>query len=269
MPVIGIVPLVDIQRNSLWMIPGYMDGLREAGALPIMLPLTDDPKEISQICGMCDGILFTGGQDVEPAVYGEPKKDFCGETCVERDRMEYLILEQAISRNMPFLGICRGIQFINAALGGTLYQDLPTERPGGTDHHMSPPYDRQVHKVDIVPGSPLGTLLGHLRIGVNSYHHQAVKDLSPVLRCMAVSEDGLTEAVYHPGMDFGWAVQWHPELSYRTDRDSMEILRAFAEAARSFRGKRLNTRDPRRRSPSRHLPSRRKAPSPCRRPYNT
>ena len=105
--------------------------------------------------------------------------------------MEQALLHLALERDLPVLGICRGIQFLNAVLGGTLYQDLPTEHPSQTQHHMTPPYDRAVHTVTIQPGTPLAELLGTEHIGVNSYHHQAVKTLAPCLTEMAWSEDGL------------------------------------------------------------------------------
>lgn len=231
-PVIGVVPLFDSEKNSYWMIPGYMRGLEAAGALPVMLPLTTDRAELSELAQLCSGILFTGGQDVSPRIYGENASPLCGEACDERDNMERELLRLAVENDIPSLGICRGIQFINAALGGSLYQDLPTEHPSDTEHHMSPPYDRVCHRVDIVKGSPLHALLKKEVLGVNSYHHQAVKQLAPCLRAMAYSEDGITEAVYLPDRRFIWAVQWHPELSYLSDEDSMAIFNAFVSAAR-------------------------------------
>lgn len=231
-PVIGVVPLFDSKKNSYWMIPGYMRGLEAAGALPVMLPLTTDRAEISQLAKLCGGILFTGGQDVSPAIYGEKASPLCGEICDDRDNMERELLRLAVGNDIPSLGICRGIQFINAALGGSLYQDLPAEYPSQTDHHMSPPYDRVCHRVDTVKGTPLHELLKKDVLGVNSYHHQAVKRTANCLREMAYSEDGLTEAVYMPGRRFIWAVQWHPELSYQSDADSMAILSAFVSAAK-------------------------------------
>lgn len=231
-PVIGVVPLFDSERNSYWMIPGYMRGLEAAGGLPVMLPLTTDRAEISQLAKLCGGILFTGGQDVSPAIYGEKASPLCGEICDDRDNMERELLRLAVENDIPSLGICRGIQFMNVALGGSLYQDLPAEYPSQTDHHMSPPYDRVCHRVDIVKGTPLHELLKKDVLGVNSYHHQAVKRTAHCLREMAYSEDGLTEAVYMPGRRFIWAVQWHPELSYQSDADSMAILSAFVSAAK-------------------------------------
>lgn len=231
-PVIGIVPLVDIQRDSYWMLPGYMLGVEAAGALPIMLPLTDRAEDIGQMIAMCDGFLFTGGQDVSPAVYGAEKLPCCGETCPARDAMEGKLLELALEADKPILGICRGIQFMNAALGGTLYQDLPTQRESAVGHAMKPPYDAAAHSVTILPGTPLHDLLGCETLGVNSYHHQAVRDLSPQLQTMALSEDGLVEAAYMPGRRFAWAVQWHPEFSYKVDAASRAIFSAFVDACR-------------------------------------
>ena len=118
-PVIGVVPLVDETKDSLWMLPGYMNGITEAGGIPIMLPLTSDEETISQLLDGIQGVLFTGGHDVDPKIYGETPIPECGAVCIERDLMEKELLEQALDRDMPILGICRGIQFINACLGGS------------------------------------------------------------------------------------------------------------------------------------------------------
>ena len=128
-PVIGLVPLVDRERESYWMLPGYMDGIVQGGGLPFMLPLTRDAVALRQLFDMCSGILFTGGQDVSPSVYGQQDAGLCGETCPDRDSMEWVLLELAVEYRKPVLGICRGIQFINSCLGGTLYQDLSSEHP--------------------------------------------------------------------------------------------------------------------------------------------
>ena len=229
-PIIGVTPLWDEEKNSYWMLPGYLEGLEEAGAIPVILPLAVDGADIAQLVSLCDGFLFTGGQDVSPELYGEVMKPTCGEMCPARDTLERELLRQALERDKPILGICRGIQFLNVALGGTLYQDLPTEHPSEISHSMKPPYDRAVHTVRILPGTPLATLLGKTELGVNSYHHQAIKELAPGLVEMARSTDDLIEAVYLPGKTFVWAVQWHPELSFRTDEDSRKIFGAFVGA---------------------------------------
>lgn len=231
-PIAGIIPLWDDEKDSLWMLPGYMEGLRAAGVLPVMLPLTADDEEISQLVSMCDGFLFTGGHDVAPEIYGETPLENLVCTCPMRDAMEIKLLKLALEQDKPILGICRGIQLINAALGGTLYQDLPLQHPSKTEHHQTPPYDVPIHEIDIIENTPLYANLHKDKLSVNSYHHQAVKDLTPVLSPMAVSEDGLIEAVYKPDARFVWAVQWHPEFSYKVDGDSRAIFEAFAGAMR-------------------------------------
>ena len=126
-PLIGLVPLMDYQRASYWMLPGYMQGIEQAGGVPVMLPLTDDDAALARLADTCDGFLLTGGQDVEPAVYGAAQTSLCGEISPQRDAMERKLLALARAQDKPVLGICRGIQFLNAALGGTLWQDLPVE----------------------------------------------------------------------------------------------------------------------------------------------
>ncbi len=230
-PLIGVVPLYDREKDSYWMLPGYFDGIEEAGGIPLMLPMTADGDAFERLVLSVDGVLLTGGQDVSPELYGESAKETCGEVCPARDAMEPRLAETALRLGRPILGICRGIQLLNVCLGGTLYQDLPTELEGGVSHHMEPPYDRAEHTVKIAEGSPLAEVLGETEIGVNSCHHQGVKRLAPALEAMARAEDGLVEAVYMPSEKFVWAVQWHPEFSHKNDAHSRMIFRAFVEAA--------------------------------------
>lgn len=226
-PIIGLMPLVDEQRESLWMLPGYMEGISIAGGIPVMFPLTDDVEDIAELIDKVDGIMLTGGHDVDPGVYGEESINSSIVPCPERDEMESEILRLSLEKDKPILGICRGIQLLNAYLGGTLYQDLPTQRQSETDHHQKPPYDVPVHKVDIVKDSSLYRLLGTEKLSVNSYHHQAVKKKAENLKIMAVSEDGIVEAVELPGKKFVWAVQWHPEFMYLQDEASLRIFKEF------------------------------------------
>ncbi|WP_026528063.1 gamma-glutamyl-gamma-aminobutyrate hydrolase family protein [Butyrivibrio sp. VCD2006] len=236
-PVIGLIPLFDDEKDSYWMLPGYMKVLEKCAALPIMLPLTTDEAELSEAYSLCDGILFTGGHDVSPSVYGEDKKSTCGATCEARDKMEGYLLEKCIADNKPLLGICRGIQFINAYLGGTLYQDLPSEYASVIEHHMSPPYDRAAHKVEILEGTQLSDILGAGIHEVNSYHHQAVKELSPKAERLAVSEDGLIEAIAVKNHRFAIGVQWHPEFSYENNEESVKLVKAFVQECQKGRSK--------------------------------
>lgn len=235
-PVIGCVPLVDYGRESLWMLPGYFDGIAEAGGAAVMLPLTSDPATIGALLGAVDGVLLTGGQDVSPAVYGEKDAGaaaLCSELSRERDAMEALLVPAALAADLPLLGICRGIQSLNAVLGGTLWQDLPAQRPSEVEHHGLPPYDRPVHEVEVLAGTPLAACVGAGALAVNSYHHQAVRDVAPGLAVMAAATDGVVEAVWRPASRFCWAVQWHPEFSHAVDEPSRKIFSAFVGACRS------------------------------------
>ncbi|MCF2643664.1 MAG: gamma-glutamyl-gamma-aminobutyrate hydrolase family protein [Lachnospiraceae bacterium] len=225
--IIGVMPLWDDEKKSIWMLPGYLDGIKEAGGLPIIFPMTEEKEEIIQLCELCDGFLFTGGHDVDPELYGEEPIPGLIASCKERDSMEKIVLEYAIKENKAVLGICRGIQFINVMLGGTLYQDIPMQHPSKTEHHMDAPYDRTCHKISIKKDSPLFQLLKTEELGVNSYHHQAIKDIAPGLTAMAESEDGLTEAVCMEEKNFVWALQWHPEFSHKVDENSRKIFAEF------------------------------------------
>ncbi len=228
--IVGVMPLWDEVKESIWMLPGYMEGVRQAGATPVIFPFSEDEAEITQLVDMCDGILFTGGHDVSPELYNEDPLKGIVSCCKKRDIMETIVLRAAMQMDKSILGICRGIQFINVALGGSLYQDLPLQRPSYIDHHQRAPYDLPVHEVMIRQGSPLFQCLQVDHLPVNSYHHQAIKMLAPGLEPMAASPDGLIEAFCMPSQKFLWAVQWHPEFSYKTNRSSRKIFRAFVDS---------------------------------------
>jgi putative glutamine amidotransferase len=227
---IGVIPLWDEKRDSIWMLPGYTQGIEEAGAVPVILNLTESESTLKHAVRFFDGFLFTGGHDVNPNLYGQEKSDRCGKICDIRDRMEtYIFREAVLNRNKPALGICRGIQFINVLLGGSLYQDIPTELPGAINHAQRAPYDVPAHSVRLLPGSPLYELVGKERLNVNSSHHQGINKAAENLKIMAVADDGLTEAIYMPDHPYLWAVQWHPEFSLN-DETSKKIFSSFVRS---------------------------------------
>lgn len=230
-PMIGVLPLYDEKKESYWMLPGYMKAIEEAGGIPVMLPLTADAGTISSIAEAFDGFLFTGGPDIDPDIYGERAEACCGKPCPERDILEEILFRQVIKLDKPAFGICRGLQLFNALLGGTLYQDIPSQLQSEKQivHNQKPPYDKMVHLVYIEKESPLYQILGLDSMMVNSYHHQGIKRLSDQLVSAAKAEDGLTEAVYMPGKRFIWAVQWHPEFVYRADESNMKLFIKFVK----------------------------------------
>jgi len=230
-PIIGVIPLWDEKKDSIWMLPGYMRGLEEAGAAPVILNLTVSEAALKRSACSFDGFLFTGGHDVNPELYGQKKTDYCEEICEIRDQMEaYIFREAVINQNKPALGICRGIQLFNVLLGGTLYQDIPAELPGAVKHTKGPPYDVPAHNVRLLPESPLRKLIGKECLEVNSYHHQGINRLANGLEIMALADDGLAEAVYMPDHAYVWAVQWHPEFSLK-DETSKKIFSSFVRSA--------------------------------------
>jgi Predicted glutamine amidotransferases len=174
----------------------YFNFVSQCGGIPIALPQIDDINDIRMMADKFDGFLFSGGDDVNPKLYGESILPECGFISNERDKFEIALLNEVIKLNKPVFGICRGIQLINVALGGSLYQ------------HMTGHNDVR-HDI---------TFHGE-RINVNSYHHQAVKDLSPLLKVSAYSDDGMVEAVYMPDYGYFTAVQWHPEILSDIDYD--------------------------------------------------
>lgn len=230
-PIIGVIPLWDESKKSIWMLPGYLQLLENAGASPMVFPLTDNPTVLNKCLEAVSGILFTGGHDISPEIYGEDVLPQCGEICSLRDTMEQYIFNKAMEYDMPVLGICRGIQLFNVMLGGTLYQDLFTQRNSDVNHVMTPPYNRTVHKVSVLPNTPLSEILGDGDIDVNSYHHQAIKDISKKLEINGVSQDGLTEAVSVKNKTFALAIQWHPEFDWKVNDNSVKLVKAFVNSA--------------------------------------
>lgn len=228
-PIIGVMPLYDDEKKSLWMLPGYLDCITDAGGIPFVFPLNVEKSDLHRLYKLCDGILLTGGHDVNPELYGEDKLAYCGKFNRQRDEIETYIFKQAYKDNKAMLGICRGIQLMNVLMGGTLYQDIEQELL--TDvrikHQMEPPYDRGVHKIRIVKGTPMYSLLKKPEITVNSYHHQAVKKCGNSLIPMAFSPDGVVEAICCKRKKFIWGIQWHPEFFAGKDKPSKIIFSEF------------------------------------------
>ncbi len=227
---IGIIPLWDEEKKSLWMLPGYMEAILEQGAVPVVLPLTNRKDRLAQIAGSLNGLLLPGGQDVDPELYGQKPREPTGEICRARDEMEKLLLRMVLERRVPFFGICRGLQLLNVFCGGTLYQDLPQELGGKVQHGAREKGKNNLHDVRILPFTPLDQILRSREITVSSYHHQGIRELGHGLRPMAKSADGLVEAVCMRDYPFGIAVQWHPELDFKTSESSRQLFAAFVQA---------------------------------------
>jgi putative glutamine amidotransferase len=218
----------------------YVVAVRDAGGLPLPITPAHEGESLRALYELLDGLLLTGGEDVEPHRYGEAVRAPNVEAVPERDALEFRLLEWALADRLPVFAICRGIQVLNVALGGTLHQDLPSERPGPVGHDQmkaEPPVERPQpsHAVVVQAGSFLGDLIGAGQLPVNSMHHQAIKALAPSLQAVAHAPDGLVEAVEPRDLaatGFLLAVQWHPEELARTgDPAARRLFEAFVTAA--------------------------------------
>lgn len=189
----------------------YVARVAAAGGLPLILSPVVGPERAPDALEGCDGLLLSGGADISPVRYGAEPSPALGRVEPARDAFELALLEAARARRLPVLAICRGLQLVNVAAGGTLWQDLPTERPGPVRHEQAAARSERTHSVRVAPGTRTATLLGTEALRVNSMHHQAARDLGRGLTATAWAEDGLVEAL--EGNGDGWlvAVQWHPE----------------------------------------------------------
>ena len=213
----------------------YVNATLRTGGIPLVLPPVIDSADVPTVVDTLDGLLLTGGEDIDPALFGEKPHPKLGNVDPDRDRFELAIFAEAWRRGMPILAICRGIQVVNVALGGTLWQDIPSQRPGALVHAATSARDQRSHTVDLVGGSRAADALGGTRIEINSFHHQSIKALAPGLVVTGVAPDGEIEAVESTS-DGPWmlAVQWHPEeFHHHPDAPDHGLFGAFVAAIRS------------------------------------
>jgi len=221
-----------------WQLPmdyvrcAYSFACEKSGLLPLLLPVTGDEAVRAAQLDLLDGLLFSGGLDIRPSLYGEHDVHPATETeAGGRDEHEIALVRAAVARDLPIFAICRGLQVLNVALGGTLYQDLPTQVDTEWAHRQGPHSSEKTHRTCVVPGSRLaGILSGSDTLPINSHHHQAAKDVAPGLVVTARADDGVVEALEKPDARFLLGVQWHPENLYETDAPSRALFAAFAKA---------------------------------------
>jgi putative glutamine amidotransferase len=214
--------------------PAYVEAVRAAGGLPVMIPLGLALEELLGILERVDGILLPGGGDVEPARYGGNSADpTLRDVDDDRDWTEVELIRQAVAGDKPLLAICRGHQVFNVALGGTLWEDIGQHMPGAIIHdcYRSNGRDYLAHEVEITAGSCLAQIVGPQSLPVNSLHHQGIRDLAPALRAIALAPDGLIEAVEVPDHPFALGVQWHPEDITQREPRMKRLFQAFVAAA--------------------------------------
>ena len=221
-------------RGQEWQLlaDDYVSAIENAGAIPVIIPFYQNIESAFEVLEHLDGIVFSGGNDIDPTLYGEHPVAQLGEIIPLRDYQDIELCKKVIKEtDLPVLGVCRGIQVLNVALGGTNHQHLPA---AGYESHSLGMYHRTEpsHTVNVVPGSKLHAVLGDVA-HVNSFHHQAVKDVAPGLKVVATAPSGLVEAVELDGTDrYVLATQWHPEMMASKQEEFHKLLESFVQACK-------------------------------------
>lgn len=216
----------------------YLRAIEAAGCVPLVLAPGAGRGALESAIGAVEGLVLTGGGDVSPARYGEAPHESVVGVSDERDDLEWRALELAEQRQLPVLAICRGLQVLNVALGGSLVQDIPTMVEGAVAHSAEEPREGPAHEVDVVAGSRLSAITGGGRIAVNSRHHQAAARVGKGLEVTARAADGVIEGLELPGERFVVAVQWHPEDMVGHFESARRLFAAFGAAAEAYTGRR-------------------------------
>lgn len=211
----------------------YLQAVTAAGGLPLLLGPDTPPTFAPEAMARLDGLLLTGGEDVDPSSYGRARREVCGPSDPLRDAFEIAALQACRVLGKPVLGICRGMQLMTVAMGGTLYQNLPTEKLSAVEHDSGQDWTAYApHTVMVAPGSRLHGIVKADGLKVNSFHHQAAETLAGPLRACAWAPDGVIEAVETPHGVLCLGVQWHPERLYLSDAKAKALFEALVQASR-------------------------------------
>jgi putative glutamine amidotransferase len=235
-PIIGITTFTDVTIKEYPVVllqRTYVSAIIKANGIPILIPSGLSEDALKELFPKLNGILFSGGGDIAIEYYGGQDHPSNANIDQDRDNLEMFLMQGAIDQNVPFLGICRGLQVLNVVMGGTLYTNIASEKHNPIKHDYYPDYPRNLlaHKVEIKSGNKLSGIFGVSELEVNSLHHQGVKQVAGGLNAIGIAPDGLIEALDLPGHRFGLAVQWHPECL--ADQHSMQqLFKAFINAAR-------------------------------------
>lgn len=224
-PLIGISTDVNPKRTAV--NTAYVQSVILSGGIPYMIPVTDNVEVLRQIVSQLDGIVLTGGEDIQPDYYSDTPDEKLEEVSPARDTFDLMVLKMATDRNIPILGICRGLQLMNVAFGGTLYQDLPTQHPSAINHRQKESGTIPTHPVSIIKGSKLAEITGQEMLQVNTFHHQAIRKLAPGFKVTAWAPDSVVEAIEAYPVRQILGVQFHPEIFTAAGDTTMRKLFKF------------------------------------------
>lgn len=231
-PMIGITMSLENQQRQ-FIHRDYSDAVMRAGGSPVYIPYVGDQQIMDHIINQLDGLLLSGGGDIDPTLFGEEPHPGLGEIVPQRDQLEIELIQRFVQQKKPILGICRGCQILNIALGGDMYQDLYRQRENLLQHQQHAPRNHASHTIQIKEGSLLQQIFQETKVKVNSFHHQAVRKAAPILKVSAVAADGVIEAIEGSSSGlFILGVQWHPECMATTDQHSQKIFRTFVDACK-------------------------------------
>lgn len=241
-PVIGITASIDHRAAAFGetysLTRKYAEGVVQAGGVPLIVPHNLDEAALRVMLDRLDGVVLSGGGDMDPMLFGEERHPATCEIEPERDRLEMMLTRWLVERDIPFLAICRGIQVLNVALGGSLVQDIPSQVPEALPHS----FDRQTtprgylaHPVKISPQSHLADIMQLEEAQTNSWHHQSIKRVADGLHVSALAPDGVIEAVEVPGRRYAIAVQWHPEWMFEQWAEQRRLFEGLVSASESAR----------------------------------
>jgi putative glutamine amidotransferase len=230
-PAIGITIGYDPKSDRAFFLRhDYVRSVEQAGGLPLVL-VPGRPSDAPELLDKLEGLLMTGGSDVDPALYGQPRHGTVTRVLRERDEFEIALCREALSRDLPILAICRGQQVLNVAMGGTLIQDIPSQVAGALEHDPDRERWETAHDVRILPGTRLREILGKDTVAVNSFHHQAVQDVAKGLAvCARSAGDEVVEGVEAPDRRFTVGVQWHPEGFWNQEQGFHPLFEALVTA---------------------------------------
>lgn len=231
-PLIGITCAYDDAESRYYLRRYYSDAILRCKGIAIILPAIQQEALTKKISGFLQGLLLSGGGDVDPVHFGEEPRTGSGTLEPDRDLWEIALVREMLRVKKPVLAICRGVQILNIAAGGNIYQDLQEEVREPLKHLQEAPRWYPTHRVDIEPDSMLAQIFSQRTIRVNSFHHQAVKKVAPGLNATAVARDGVIEALESCDGGFVLGVQWHPECMWEKDTSQLEIFRSFVRAAK-------------------------------------